>query len=175
MLGGYSMKIQVPLEAGQLADRYSKYATMANQIDNIPVVSFPLHISEAPQGTKTFALTLLDWDAIPVSGFAWIHWIAANIPGDTVDIPADNSQNPLVSMVQGRNSTAGSLVGNKNPITAFRYNGPQPPNKIHNYRLMVFALDTSLELENGFWLNELQHQMRGHILDTAEFIIPARN
>lgn len=169
------MKIQVPLEAGQLADRYSKYATMANQIDNTPIVSFPLHISGTPKEAKTLALTFLDWDAIPVCGFPWIHWIAANIPADVTDIPADNSQNPLVSMVQGRNSTAGSLIGNQNPVTAFRYNGPQPPDKPHNYRLMVFALDTNLELQNGFWLNELQHQMQGHILDTAEFIIPARN
>lgn len=169
------MKIQVPLEAGQLADRYSKYATLANQIDNIPIVSFPIHISEVPKEAKTLALTFLDWDAIPVSGFPWIHWIAANIPATVTDIPADNSQNPLVSMVQGRNSTAGSLIGNQNPLTASRYNGPQPPDKTHNYRLMVFALDTNLNLTNGFWLNELQHQMQGHILATAEFIIPARN
>lgn len=169
------MKIQVPLESGLLPDHYNQYANPANKIDDIPVVSFPIQISDVPAQTKTLALTLLDWDAIPVGGFAWIHWIAANIPADTTEIPADNSQNPQAAMVQGRNSTAGKIINNTNPITAFRYNGPQPPDKNHNYRLTMFALDTKLNLKNGFWLNDMQREMHGHIIDTAEFIIPSRN
>jgi Phospholipid-binding protein len=49
------------------------------------------------------------------------------------------------------------------------YNGPYPPDQTHDYVLKVFALDDNLDLENGFWMNELLHKMDGHILASAEF------
>lgn len=78
---------------------------------------------------KSLALTFLDWDAVPVSGFPWIHWIAANIAPTVTEIPEDNSQTLKVPMVQGRNSTAGGIIGNKDVKTAWHYNGPNPPGK----------------------------------------------
>jgi Raf kinase inhibitor-like YbhB/YbcL family protein len=169
------MKVQVPLTKGLLADKYNQYASPDNIIDDKPIVSFPIQITDVPKEAKSLALTLIDWDAIPVGGFAWIHWTAANISPDVTEIPANNSQTLKVPMVQGRNSTAGGLIGNQDPKTAWHYNGPNPPDKVHNYHLSVFALDSKLPLENGFWLNELQDVMRSHILATAEFIIPSRN
>lgn len=168
------MKVQVPLTKGLLADKYSKYASPADILGDQPIVSFPIKITDAPKDAKSLALTLVDWDAIPVSGFMWIHWIAANISPDVTEIPENNSQKPKVPMFQGRNSTAGGLIGNNDPVTAWHYNGPTPPDKTHNYHLSVYALDTELPLKDGFWLNELQDAMRGHILETAEFVIPAR-
>ena len=40
-----------------------------------------------------------------------------------------------------------------------------PPDATHLYELHVFALDTKLQLDNGFYLNELYRQMDGHILE----------
>lgn len=168
------MDIQVPLTKGLLADKYSKYAAKNDMLDGKPIVSFPIQISNVPKDAQSLALTVLDWDAVPVSGFPWIHWIAANIAPDVTEIPENNSQQLRVPMIQGRNSTAGGLVGNTNQTTAWHYNGPNPPDKVHNYHLSVFALDTQLPLKDGFWLNELQDAMRGHILETAEFIIPSK-
>lgn len=168
------MDIQVPLTKGLLADTYSKYAGKANTLGGKPIVSFPIKINDVPKDAQSLALTVLDWDAVPVSGFPWIHWIAANISPDITEIPEDNSQKLKVPMIQGRNSTAGGLVGNTDPVTAWHYNGPTPPDKVHNYHLSVFALDTKLPLKDGFWLNELQNAMRGHILATAEFVIPSK-
>lgn len=39
-----------------------------------------------------------------------------------------------------------------------------PPDKSHVYELHVFALDKLLNLEKGFLLNELYHEMDEHIL-----------
>ena len=167
------MKISVPLENGLLPDKYGKYAK--EKLDDKPIISFPITISDAPANTKTFALLLIDWDAIPVGGFAWIHWVAANIDGKVTEIPEDNSRTLKVPMVQGRNSTAGAIVGNQNPDSAWRYNGPQPPDAVHDYQFNVYALDSTLDLSDGFWLNELQKKMAGHVIDTATIAIPSRN
>ncbi|GHP14494.1 hypothetical protein YK48G_19190 [Lentilactobacillus fungorum] len=168
------MKVQVPLTKGLLADKYSKYAAPEDKKGDKPLISFPVQITGAPTGAESLALTLLDWDAIPVSGFMWIHWTAANISPTITEIPENNSQSLKVEMIQGRNSTAGGLIGNSDPQTAWHYNGPNPPDRTHNYHLSVFALDSKLPLKDGFWLNELQDAMRGHILETAEFIVPSR-
>ena len=42
-----------------------------------------------------------------------------------------------------------------------------PPDKPHIYDLKVYALDTLLPLENGFFYNELCRAMEGHILAEA--------
>ncbi|MGV3061580.1 YbhB/YbcL family Raf kinase inhibitor-like protein, partial [Streptococcus hyovaginalis] len=44
------------------------------------------------------------------------------------------------------------------------YIGPCPPDKDHLYNLKVFALDKFLNLSEGFYLNDLHHTMKGHIL-----------
>ncbi len=67
-------------------------------------------------------------------------------------------------MVQGHNSTSGHLIGSTDPVTATGYVGPQPPNADHAYTLTVFALDTVLDLKDGYWLSDLRHAMQGHIL-----------
>lgn len=169
------MEIKVPLAKGLLPDKYAKYAASSDKVDGKPVVSFPIQVTGVPKDAKSLALTLIDWDAVPVSGFPWIHWIAANIAPDVLEIPEDNSRQLKVPMIQGRNSTAGGLIGNQDPNTAWRYNGPVPPDKVHNYHLSVFALDNELPLKDGFWLNELQDAMRGHILATAEIVLPSQN
>lgn len=42
-----------------------------------------------------------------------------------------------------------------------------PPDAPHVYEIHVYALDTMLDLKQGFNYNELYHQMDGHILDQA--------
>ena len=114
--------------------------------------------------------------AMPVCGFEWIHWSVANLPIDALmfdfndshalSIPPDFSRQ-LPSMipeaVQGRNSSASRFVGrDTDPAVIMRYNGPQPPDKDHDYLLQVWATVKPLPgLNQGFWLNELQHALRG--------------
>mgnify|MGYP001491939571 CR=1 FL=1 len=168
------MRISVPLVNGLLPDKYGKYSAASDMVDGKPLRSFPIKIEDAPSATKSFALIFIDYDAVPVGGFMWIHWLAANIPANTTEIPENNSQELKIPMVQGKNSTAGPLVGNRNPVSNQHYNGPQPPDKTHDYELKFYALDSKLDIDDGFWLNELRRKIAGHILDEQRVIIPSR-
>ena len=79
-----------------------------------------------------------------------------------LSIPADFSRS-LPAMIpealQGRNSSASPFLGRSSaPALIERYNGPQPPDKNHQYALQVWGTSEPVEgLEQGFWLNELLH------------------
>ncbi len=169
------MNIDVALEDGLLPDLYGKYAPDEAQIDGHPCVSFPIEISDVPVDAETLALTFLDWDAIPVGGFCWIHWIACNIPADTSCIPENASATGECQMVQGSNSNWSPLAGaHRDPAVIHRYAGPCPPDKTHEYTLTVYALDCALDFSEGYYLNEFRRAIRGHVLQKAAVEIPSR-
>ncbi|MFC6275121.1 YbhB/YbcL family Raf kinase inhibitor-like protein [Levilactobacillus tangyuanensis] len=168
------MRLEVPTVQGYLADEYSKHATGAAVYKGQPVQSFPISLSDVPADTQSLALYVIDFDAVPVSGFPWIHWVAANFPGDTREIPADVSRTNALPHTHGRNSNGGHLVGNTDPAITQNYTGPFPPNEDHDYELVVYALDTQLALADGFWLNDLRHQINGHVLDQATLTLKGR-
>ena len=81
-----------------------------------------------------------------------------------LQIPPDFSrQMPAMipEAVQGRTSAASRFVGETDPAVTMRYNGPNPPDKDHEYYLHVWGTAKPLPgLNQGFWLNELQHAIR---------------
>ncbi|WP_125771321.1 YbhB/YbcL family Raf kinase inhibitor-like protein [Companilactobacillus furfuricola] len=168
------MKVNVSLTNNLLPDKYGKYAT-GDQIKNgKPIISFPVEFSEIPDGTKSLAFTFTDPDSIPVCGFEWIHWTAANIPVSQLSLPENFSHGDSGAVVQGKNSSASPLLNNNDPDLMVGYNGPYPPDQTHDYVLKAYALDTELDIAQGFWMNELLHKMNGHILGQAKMIIPSR-
>ncbi len=136
---------------GIIADKYGKRGK--DFIDSsVPSLSLPLTIRNAPEGTAVYAIILDDPDAIPVAGFSWIHWLAANIT--TGDLKENASQdNP--QFIQGKNSWGLSCYG-----------GMSPPNAPHKYNIHVYALSRFLPLENGFTKEELEDSMNSLILDS---------
>jgi Raf kinase inhibitor-like YbhB/YbcL family protein len=95
-------------------------------------VSPALAWSNAPAGTKSFALLAHDPDAPTGSG--WWHWVVYNIPASANSLPADagDAKKNLLppGSVQGRTDfgTAG-------------YGGPcPPPGKLHHYHFRLYAL-----------------------------------
>lgn len=163
------MKIIIPTEGGFLPDKYSKHSDV--KLNGNPVVSFPVEFADVPSGAKSLALVFVDFDSIPVCGFAWIHWLAANIKPDTVTLAEDASRK-AEGMVQGSNSCASPFVGERDVNVTHRYIGPCPPDKDHTYKVTAYALDCMLDLKDGFFLNEMLRKMDGHIIGkaTAEFI-----
>ncbi len=170
------MQVQVALtNDGLLPDRFGKYADEEDMLEGHPVRSFPIGLMDVPEEAKSLALTLLDWDAIPVGGFCWIHWIACNIPPSTRFIPENASQAGGVPCVQGCNSDFSPFAGGlTSPNVIHRYVGPQPPDKMHAYTLTVYALDRVLDLREGYYLNEFRRAMRDHVLEEARIEIPSR-
>ena len=153
------------LESEGIKNSYiqQKYGKYGNQnLNGMPSLSIPLKWNNAPKGTKSYALVMEDLDAIPVTGFSWIHWIAI-IPKDNTELK-ENASLENKNIIQGANSWI-STMGGLNKSDASHYGGPAPPDKEHTYSITFYALDTKLELESGFYLNELYKEMEGHILD----------
>jgi len=136
------------IQNGYFNDKYGKRGTEI--IKKIPLVSFPFTISEAPEGTKSFAWLLEDEDAIPVAGYSWIHRMAVN--NTCPDVPEDYSRE-ATDIVQGINSW--NKIG---------YGGMTPPNKTHRYDLHVYALDTELDLKPGFRIEDFYRAVDKHML-----------
>jgi Raf kinase inhibitor-like YbhB/YbcL family protein len=94
-------------------------------------VSPQLSWSGAPEGTRSYAVTMYDPDAPTASGF-W-HWAAFNIPGDVTELPSGASGAAMPSgAVELKND--GGTVG---------YIGAAPPpgHGPHHYFVVVHAVD----------------------------------
>ena len=81
----------------------------------------------------------------------------------------ENESQTATDFVQGANSWA-SALGKFDIKEASAYGGMAPPNSNHRYELYVYALDTKLNLPQGFRFNELHYAMQGHILDQAYLV-----
>ena len=169
------MRISVELEQGLLPDRFGKHAPAAYQLEGHPVRSFPIASADGPEGARSLALTFLDYDAVPVGGFCWIHWLACDIAPDVSLIPENASASGELACAQGSNSDWSPLAGScADPRIIHRYAGPYPPDKTHEYTLTVYALDRMLGLSEGYYLNEFRRAVRGHVLAEASIELPSR-
>lgn len=92
-----------------------------------------LHWSDAPAGTRSFAVTLYDPDAPTGSGF-W-HWVAFDIPGNA-DGLKEGAGDP-----ERKAAPQGMQMG-QNDFGAKAYGGPCPPagGGVHRYEIVVHAL-----------------------------------
>lgn len=158
------MKVtSVGLKNGKWGDEFGQKGSQKNE-NNIPNFSIPFKIENESDKTKSFAIVLEDKDAYPVTkGITWIHWMAANIKKN--ELKANES---IVGsdFVQGANSWMTIEGGEQSKELSSYYGGMAPPDKPHTYELHVFALDTELNLDNGFMYNELYEKMKNHILET---------
>ncbi|AXK44763.1 YbhB/YbcL family Raf kinase inhibitor-like protein [Brachybacterium saurashtrense] len=86
-----------------------------------------LQWSNAPEGTRSFAVTCFDPDAPTGSGF-W-HWVAWDIPASTTSLPLGvPREDPSLKQARNDFGTAG-------------YDGPEPPaGPPHRYVFSVHAL-----------------------------------
>ena len=129
------MRVSVELEGNLLSDRFGKYAPEADRLEGFPVRSFPIHIEEVPKGGASLALAFIDFDAIPVGGFCWIHWLACDFDPSTTFIPEDASRTGAIACTQGANSNWSPMAhGSSNPAVFNRSCGPQP-SRLSVYRL----------------------------------------
>ncbi|MGC8830205.1 MAG: YbhB/YbcL family Raf kinase inhibitor-like protein [Verrucomicrobiia bacterium] len=122
-------------------------------------ISPPLEWSDAPAGTKSFAIISDDPDA-PVG--VWVHWVIYDIPANVtkLDENVPTKETLPTGAKQGIND-----FGNVG------YGGPMPPpGKPHRYFFKLYALDTVLNLKPRASKQELLRAMQGHILAQAELM-----
>jgi Raf kinase inhibitor-like YbhB/YbcL family protein len=112
----------------------------------------PLHLDQAPAGTKSLALIVDDPDA---PGGTFVHWVVWNIDPKTTNI-GEHSAPP--NSVQGKTG-----FGNSG------YGGPCPPSGTHRYYFRVYALDVP-QLQGGLSRADLERAMQGHIIGQGELM-----
>lgn len=147
------------IKDGFIGEKYGKHGTQ--NIKGMPSLSLPLKWKDVPKGTKSFAIVMDDYDAIPVTGFTWIHWTAV-VPGNVTELK-ENASLENKEIIQGVNSWV-SAMGGLDRADASHFGGPAPPDKVHTYNITIYALDKDLDLKNGYYLNELYEKMEGHVL-----------
>ena len=117
-------------------------------------VSPALDWKDAPEATKSFAVTMFDPDAPTGSG--WWHWVLVNIPAGATGL--------------AEGARPGTAIATRTDFGMAGYGGPCPPvgAEPHRYVITVYALDVdSLPLDSlssgamaGFMINS-------HLLDKA--------
>lgn len=133
-----ALSLVAPAQAFELASsdikpnvkmpKAQEYKGFGCEGDNLsPALSW----KNAPQGTKSFAVTVFDPDAPTGSG--WWHWIVYDVPASVTSLPGGAGiKVPLADGIQqGRNDYGTKTFG-----------GACPPkgDKAHRYVFTVFAL-----------------------------------
>ncbi|EHJ00737.1 YbhB YbcL family protein [Clostridium sp. DL-VIII] len=97
-------------------------------------VSPQLSWSGAPEGTKSYAVTIYDLDAPTGAGF-W-HWAVANIPAIVTELETGSGDAACSVLPKG-------AIQLPNDARAARYIGAAPPagHGKHTYVIVVYALD----------------------------------
>ena len=122
-------------------------------------VSPELHWSGAPEGTKSFALTMVDPEGR--RGLGVNHWVAYGISAETTSLAEGEATQPTDKFVGGK-STQGVGV----------YSGPcTPPGSPHHYTFVIIATDLDVkDLPPGLTLPELQEKLSGHAKAAAGLV-----
>lgn len=113
----------------------------------------PLVFSDVPKDVKSLVLIVDDPDA---PGGMWVHWTVWNIASATREI-LENSV----------------PEGAQEGVTDFSkpgYGGPCPPSGTHRYFFKLYALDSTLDLEDTADKTDLEAAMASHIFASAELM-----
>lgn len=125
-------------------------------------VSPALSWSDAPKGTKSFAITVYDPDAPTGSG--WWHWIVFNIPATVTSLPSNASKSGTLPKGSVEAVTSYGISG---------FGGACPPkgDKAHRYIITVYALDVDqLDLGADASREVVGYNLNAHAIQKSSII-----
>lgn len=125
-------------------------------------ISPQLSWSNAPKGTKSFAVTMYDPDAPTGSG--WWHWVVFNLPKDTNHISTGSSTTGKLpkSAVQSKTDFGKSEFGGACPAVG---------DKAHTYVTTVYALDVAkLDLDKNANPAYVGYMVNAHTIDKSSIV-----
>jgi Raf kinase inhibitor-like YbhB/YbcL family protein len=120
-------------------------------------ISLPLAWKNAPAGTKSFVLSVVDPHPVAQN---WVHWLVINIPKEITSIEEGASRK---KMPRGSNEL-------KNSFGEIGYGGPQPPKGTgdHPYVVTLYALNVeTLELGVSSSLATFKKAIEGKVIESA--------
>ena len=147
------LTVSSPTIRGGIPAKHSEYADGVS-----PEISWS-RLADA----KSYALILEDPDAKSIRPF--VHWVAWNIPADTIGLaggPAGTATPCGTRWTSPRDHQPrlGGIFGPRPPVG-------DPP---HHYHFQVFALDTELDVPPGSERDQLLAAMEGHVLAVGELV-----
>jgi hypothetical protein len=120
-------------------------------------ISIPLAWMDAPSGTKSYALSMVDPHPVARN---WVHWLVINIPANVASLEEGASREKM---------PRGSIEL-KNSFGDIGYGGPQPPKGTgdHPYVFTLCALSVEkLDLGINASLSAFKKALEGKILGSA--------
>lgn len=130
-------------------------------------ISPQLSWEDAPENTKSFAVTIHDSKAPTLSG--WWHWVVFNIPADVTELE-EGAGDVSKNMVQE------GIVQSKTDFGTYGYGGPCPPENdpAHPYMVTVYALDTEdLGLDKDAGPALVSFNLEQHVIAKASLVFYA--
>jgi len=103
-----------------------------------------VEFNSVPSEAKTLAIIMDDPDAMKAVGKVWVHWLTYHDINNTTKIEG------------------------KTDFGEIGYGGPAPPDGRHTYIFKGYALDTSLDLTEGYSKQELENAMKDHVIAEAK-------
>ena len=103
-----------------------------------------INFNNLPKGTKCVALIMDDPDAMAAVGKVWIHWLYYT------------------------HQQKDSQIFGKTDFGETKYGGPAPPDGRHTYVFKGYAIDTILDLCEGYSKQELEDAMKDNIIAEAK-------
>jgi Raf kinase inhibitor-like YbhB/YbcL family protein len=120
-------------------------------------ISIPLAWKNVPQGTKSFALSIVDPHPVAQN---WVHWLVINIPAQMNSIEEGASKKKMPK----------GCVELKNSFGDAEYGGPQPPKGTgdHPYVVTLYALHVErLDLGTHTSLSAFKKAIEGKVIASA--------
>jgi Raf kinase inhibitor-like YbhB/YbcL family protein len=148
LLGQGAFEISSPAfkHKGGIPDKYAKGS-----------FSIPLSWKNVPQGTKSFALSIVDIHPVAQN---WVHWMVINIPPQVTSLEEGVSRKKMPS----------GAIELKNSWGEIGYGGPEPPpgSGEHSYVITIYALNVEkLDLKPNTSLSKFEKTMKGKVLGSA--------
>jgi Raf kinase inhibitor-like YbhB/YbcL family protein len=152
-LGGSTMEISSTAfkEDGKIPIQYVRPGAGGKN------VSVPLAWRNAPPGTQSFALLIVDTHPVAQN---WVHWLAINIPPQMTSIEEGSSRKKMPT----------GSVELKNSFGDIGYGGPQPPKGTgdHPYVITLYALNVEkLDLGTNTSLSAFKKAIEGKVIGSA--------
>jgi hypothetical protein len=119
----------------------------------------PLSWSGVPENAKSLVLICDDPDA-PFK--TWVHWVLINIDPEVRGLSENISPEELKNL---------GIIQGKNDFGSLGYGGPcPPPGGAHRYFFKLYALDTTLSLQEGVGKKEVIDAMQGHVIAETKIV-----
>jgi Raf kinase inhibitor-like YbhB/YbcL family protein len=118
-------------------------------------VNPPLEVAGQPENAESLSLVVDDPDAREPAGKIWDHWVVWDIDPSIGLIPED------------WDATAAGATEGRNDYGESGWGGPDPPDREHTYRFLLYALDEELGLGPGATKDEVYDAAEGLVVGKA--------